>query len=544
MATSGRRWRFGLRERLLAVTLVVAIVAIVLTAWAANRQTESDLRAAFDEELAKPQLIYNFYATLSRERPSAWSNTTELAQTANQVAERYGVRVRLEYASDNNLIWDSATGRDASAQPPDVLSIKLLAPPTQAQLIAADDSAQRDFETCLAGGGDPDTCARARLRAANAEDAPTSAEHLLLYVVNPRLTTGSPFGGGVDRQLVLTVLGVILFAMAATTLAGRHILAPITRLTRASRRMAEGHLDARVPVDRDDELGDLSGAFNSMASSLEGADQLRRRMTSDIAHELRTPLSNIRGYLEAAQDGVAPLTPALVDSLLEDALLLQTLVNDLQELTVAESGGLALQRDRTDLDDLLTSVVEAHRPRATAAGVELVVEPGAHVVAEVDGRRLRQVFTNLVENALRHTPAGGTITARSHRAGDTVVCEVLDTGTGIAPEHLPHLFERFYRADESRNRATGGSGLGLAITRELVHAHDGQITVTSEVGRGTTFTVTLPLDASATPVAPATPLDASATPVDASARRGDAGAARARVPAGDAEPARDHVDVD
>jgi two-component system sensor histidine kinase BaeS len=216
-------------------------------------------------------------------------------------------------------------------------------------------------------------------------------------------------------------------------------------------------------------------------------------MTTDIAHELRTPLSNIRGYLEAAQDGVAPLTPALVSSLLEDAMLLQGLVEDLQELSLAESGRLQLQRAPTDVDDLAISVASAHRARALQRGVGVNVDARTGLLADLDARRMRQVITNLMENAIRHTDAGGEIALAVHRTESGMRISVRDTGTGIEPEHLPHIFDRFYRTDASRNRATGGSGLGLAITRELVAAHGGTIGASSVLGRGTTFVVDLPV---------------------------------------------------
>ncbi|MPY94789.1 MAG: HAMP domain-containing protein [Acidimicrobiia bacterium] len=534
MAEGSARWRLGLRERLLAITLLVAVVAIVLTAWAVNRQTESELRGALRTEINKPQQVYNFYVLLAQERPATWADRLELAETAVQVASQYEVRVRLEDAVDGGLIWDTAS-REVGEDPgrPAAVAITLPAPD---QDLLIDQAAEEVYRDCLVEAGIPvernqdptgverfepegpaglagatsqavTTCNNRKVAVADAA-RPTDAEgrplyvgDLLLYVVNPKLDSTSTIGDSFNTQLVLTVLGVVLLAVLTTTLGARHLLRPITRLTRASRRMAGGHLDERVPDDRGDELGDLSRAFNSMASSLEVADGQRRRMTTDIAHELRTPLSNIRGYLEAAQDGVAPITPALIDSLHEDALLLQTLVDDLQELTVAESGGLALHRSPTDLDELAESVVAAHQPRARAAGIVVEVDASARTEAEVDQRRARQVLTNLVENGLRHTPAGGMITVRCRRDGTDAVLEVADTGRGIAPEHLPHLFERFYRADASRNRSTGGTGLGLAITRELVHAHGGTIGVASEVDVGTTFTVRLPLG----PGSPASP---------------------------------------
>ncbi|MDH4146754.1 MAG: ATP-binding protein [Acidimicrobiia bacterium] len=301
-----------------------------------------------------------------------------------------------------------------------------------------------------------------------------------------------PLSNGLSAKLVTLLVVVTALAAAASVIAAHRFLGPIRGLTLAARAMAAGRLDARVPVGPSNELGELSRSFNAMASSLQDGERLRHRLTSDIAHELRTPLSNMRGYLEAAQDGVAPLGAELIDSLHEDTLLLQALVSDLGELNAAEAGHLVLDRHEVYLDELATSVAAAHEGAARAVGVSLVVESAAPARALVDGRRIRQVLTNLVTNALRHTEPGGTVrlVARGER-GEAIV-SVLDDGCGIAPEHLPHLFERFYRADPSRTRATGGSGLGLAITRELVEAHGGTVSVESSLGAGSAFHVRLP----------------------------------------------------
>jgi len=301
---------------------------------------------------------------------------------------------------------------------------------------------------------------------------------------------------GSGRTLAAAGL-VAAFAVVLTLLAARRILRPVEALTVAAQRMEAGDLSQRVADDGRDELGRLAHAFNSMADALAANEEQRRRLATDVAHELRTPLANIRGYVEAAQDGVTPTDPALLASLHEEAVLLQRLVDDLQTLSLAEAGRLPLHPDTVDVADLAAQVVAAFRVTADAGSVALAAKVEAldgSLEVRADPLRLRQVVGNLVANALRYTPAGGTVTvraARDSREGD-VVLAVEDTGSGIAADHLPHVFDRFWRADESRTRGTGGSGLGLAICHQLVEAQGGTITVASTLGEGSTFTIRLP----------------------------------------------------
>ena len=229
---------------------------------------------------------------------------------------------------------------------------------------------------------------------------------------------------------------------------------------------------------------------------MQTQDRLRRAMTGDIAHELRTPLSNIRGYLEAMEEGVVDATPELIVSLHEEAILLQRLVDELQDLALAEADELQIAQEPTDLQALLEQTVQAHRAKAVAAGITLALEAAPGVTAEVDPGRIRQVIGNLLDNAIRHTDRGGMASVRLSEGGDHLEITVTDTGAGIPAEHLPHVFDRFYRVDMSRSRDTGGSGLGLAIAAELVRLHGGSIGVESEVGEGSLFRVRLPIGTS------------------------------------------------
>lgn len=302
------------------------------------------------------------------------------------------------------------------------------------------------------------------------------------------------FVTSVNRSLLIAMLVGGLVALLLTLTLSRSIVGPIEALTRAARTMEQGDLSQRVRVTASGEVGELARAFNAMADGLERLEQLRRNMVTDVAHELRTPLSNIRGYLEALKDGVIQPTPDLVASLHEEALQLNRLVDDLQELAQAEAGQLSLARQPVDLQPLVEKSVYLAEPKALAKGVTIQVDiPPDLPCLDADGGRISQVLGNLLNNAITSTPPGGRVEVRAKTADSQVQVSVCDTGSGIAAEHLPYVFERFYRADRSRTRSTGGAGLGLAIVKQLVEAHGGQVGISSQVGVGTTVTFTAPL---------------------------------------------------
>jgi two-component system sensor histidine kinase BaeS len=216
-------------------------------------------------------------------------------------------------------------------------------------------------------------------------------------------------------------------------------------------------------------------------------------MTADIAHELRSPLTNIRGWLEATRDGIGVHDAARNASLLEESILLQQIVDDLQDLAMADADRLQLDKTELDVTALLTQVQAAHATASAAAGITLAVRVTDGLNLFADPTRMRQAMHNLVGNSLRHTPSGGAVTIEARIEAGTVVIDVIDTGSGISPDDLPHVFDRFWRADKSRNRSSGGSGLGLAIVRRLVEAHGGSVSARSTVGHGSTFTIRLPV---------------------------------------------------
>ncbi len=275
------------------------------------------------------------------------------------------------------------------------------------------------------------------------------------------------------------------------------LLAPIRQLTRAAEKLSRGDLSQRVHISGTDELAQMGESFNSMAAELQRAGEVRRSMTADIAHELRTPLAVQRANLEALQDGVYPLIPEQLQPILEQNLLLTRLVDDLRSLALAEAGQLTLVMVPSELGGLTQRMVERFSAQAEAAGVrlELDAHPGLPLIA-IDPGRVEQIITNLLSNALRYTPAGGKIDLKVDQQGGTLLLSVHDSGPGIPPETLPRIFERFYRTDRARSRAEGGSGLGLAIARQFAEAHGGTLTAANHPAGGAIFTLRLPLDRS------------------------------------------------
>ena len=301
------------------------------------------------------------------------------------------------------------------------------------------------------------------------------------------------------RQVNISLLGAGLAATTAGLGLGivlaRGLSAPLARLTRAAHAIAQGHLEERVPVGGSTEMRELGNAFNQMAESLAQAERQRRNMVADIAHELRTPLAIIQGNLQALLDGIYSLERTQLISLQEEALLLGRLVNDLHELALADAGQLELQMTPIEPGELVQSTVMAFSGAASQQGITLraEIEPALPPI-QGDAARLGQVLRNLLSNALRYTPAGGEIVIRCERLPESsgVLLSVRDTGQGIQSEDLSHVFDRFYRGDKSRSRASGGAGLGLAIAKRIVEAHGGKIGAKSEYGHGAEFWFTLP----------------------------------------------------
>ncbi len=272
----------------------------------------------------------------------------------------------------------------------------------------------------------------------------------------------------------------------------RRIAVPLGDLVEAAGRVAQGDYGVRVEERGTREVRTLARAFNSMAARLKASDEQRRNLLADVTHELRTPLTVVQGNLEGMVDGIYPLDREHLEPVLDETRVLSRLIEDLRTLALADSGALKLQREPVDLGTLVAETAAFFRPQAERAGVELRVEAGANLpAADADPARLREIMDNLISNALRYTPRGGKVRVASTSADGArpeVAITVSDTGAGIKPEELPHIFDRFFKSRDSR-----GTGLGLAIAKDLVEAHGGTITASSRPGEGTSIRFTLPL---------------------------------------------------
>jgi len=318
------------------------------------------------------------------------------------------------------------------------------------------------------------------------------------FYISPEPSAGFPsplsLSQAIDRFLLWGALLAAAVAFLVTYFLSRRISAPVKALTLAARQLGQGDLSQRVQSKEKGEIGELAQAFNAMAENLERSEQLRRNMIADTAHELRTPLSNLRGYLEAIRDGVVRPNRDAIRSLDEEANLLSRLVDDLQELSLAEASELKLNYQMEDINKLIKQTIAVRQVQAAAKEVLISADlPRKLPPVSIDSRRISQVLLNLIDNAITHTPQGGIITVAARKLDNWLEISVEDSGEGIPAEDLPFVFERFYRVDKSRARATGGAGLGLAITKSLVEAHNGKIAVESELGKGSRFSFTIPV---------------------------------------------------
>jgi signal transduction histidine kinase len=331
----------------------------------------------------------------------------------------------------------------------------------------------------------------------------------LLFLALPLVGLGILFGtvvSSMDAAPPKLHMGVVflcglplLFSLIIATigaLAFRNLGAPLANIMAATDAVAEGDLSTRIEESGPGEFRRMARSFNRMAEELERADQQRRNLTADVAHELRTPLHILQGNLEGILDGVYEATPEQIEGMLDETRMLSRLVEDLQTLSLAEAGQLHLRMEQVDVAELMADVSTSFSGPMEAAGIDLQVETegaASDLTVNGDAERLDQVLSNLMGNALRHTPKGGSILLRAESNPKGVRLIVRDNGEGIPPEDLPFIFERFWRGDKSRQRQSGaGSGLGLAIARQFVQAHGGKISVESEPGQGTIFTIDLP----------------------------------------------------
>jgi len=441
----------SLRVRLLLATILVVLIAIGVTAFVATRRTEGEFQRYVEKRSPLDDRRMGYILARFYEEHGNWEDVQDEIKN-------------LAHISGQQVVLADANGQ-----------------------IIADSAGRLVGQSVEARWPRP-----AAIVSQNGAPVGTAYLDPLKQPPDP----AASFIQAVNRSVLFGALAAGLAAVIVTLFVSGRILRPVEHLTAAAEQMSQGDLSVRVPVESHDELGQLAIAFNSMAGSIANQEQLRRNMVGDVAHELRTPLTNLRGYLEAVRDGLIPADTALVDSLYEETMLLTRLVADLHELAQAEAGQLNLVREPAALPDVVEQAVQILRPQADVKSVALSVDLAPDLPeVDIDRERIGQVLRNLMNNALAHTPSGGEIGISAKQDGGFVSIAVRDTGEGISPDDLPHVFDRFYRADRSRARQTGGYGLGLAIVRQLVLAHGGTIAVESEPGKGSTFTFTAPVTA-------------------------------------------------
>jgi signal transduction histidine kinase len=458
---------------MLAVVLVV-LVAVVTVGIAARQATARRVERFLEEERALeklPELGSIARSIATRHEADGWSGVDSLLR---EWRERDGSGWDLVVlAPDNRLLASSD---------PDLVGWSF-SNPSRGEILATRGGERLQLKV-----------PEAKIDAADGESLGT-----LVLFRQPReeleemSSHQTVFVSSISRYVLYSVLAAGLAAVVLTWAATRRVLRPVEELTAAARRMEGGDLSQRVQIRSDDEIGRLGSAFNSMADSVERNQAALRNLVSDTAHELRTPITNLRCQLEALEDGLVELDAEALGSLAEDVALLQRLAEDLQVLALADAGGLRIETEACDLEREAQRAVRSVTAARTEPGAEISVELAGTPAVEADPQRLQQVFSNLLHNALEHTPPDGSVRVAARPVDGRVEISIEDDGEGIAAEHLPQIFDRFYRPDPSRQRATGGAGLGLAIVKQLVEAQNGEVSIESEPGRGTSVSFSLPM---------------------------------------------------
>lgn len=297
-----------------------------------------------------------------------------------------------------------------------------------------------------------------------------------------------------NGSIFLSAFATLVLALFIGILLSRSISRPIQELTKATRAMADGSLGQQVPVRSRDEIGELAQSFNKMSADLARSFNLRKQMTADIAHELRTPLSLILGHAEGVKDGVLEPSRENFEIIREEAERLEQLVADLRTLSLADAGELSVEFQPVNVNDLMSDIHAHYLNLFNQKRITLNLEPAPGILtAHLDPNRFAQVLNNIMDNALRHTPENGHVDLKTQITGTRIQLSIKDSGDGVTPEEATHLFDRFYRADEARNRNDGGSGLGLAIAKSIVEMHKGRIWAESEKGKGLKVVIELPV---------------------------------------------------
>ena len=489
MRVDGSRWG-GLRVRVALLTILVAGASVAAMAWYASQVSVSAWRRQLRP--SPPQLL----SKIAREVADAigegepdWRRAQRvliagIATTGKQLIVFDSSKRAVAAAPAELLRLDVTLGPDGAVTWQRVVS----APDARDDLAAPKHAIVRQRVIMGGPGGTP------------IPRPPGAAPAVLVELATPlSLDDASepPLVSALRRSLLVGLAVAIAGAVLVALVLSARVAAPIERLTHAVRLFGSSSIrsarPAPVPESGSAEVAELSRAFNGMVAELDRQESLRRGMTSDIAHELRTPLTNMRCQIESMIDGLTEPTPDVLASLHEESLGLQRLIDDLQDMAYGDQGRLTLDVQPVEVADELDAAVRPFHQRAAGAATTLRVEVSPEVPrVAADPRRLRQVVGNLVANALTHTSGGQVVVAARAGAGRTVAFEVSDTGAGIPSADVPDVFERFYRADPARARAGGGAGLGLAIVKQLVELQGGEVSIASEVGRGTTVRFTLP----------------------------------------------------
>ena len=497
------RWFFGLQGRLtLGFALVLALSIASVSAFSAYATRVETDRFAAEIELARAERAEQ----LVKDTFEANQDWDEVQYAVQQVGNLFGWRVAVE--SDGGLIVADSHQVVRNAQGVLETFTERFASPTRftkrpvivnGELIGhmlVDERpsrkerplSMREFNTSTFTLRSQDTPLTTATQIPSQATGDLVAE-VLEYVDPPLTNLQSSF----QQSLLIAGVAAGFAGLLIVMLLTRQALAPVRNLTTAASNLGAGDLSQRVPESGSDEIGKLANTFNAMASDLELAVNQRRQLTADVAHELRTPLTNIQGYLEAIKDGVVEADEETIDTLHTQTIHLSNLIEDLRILAIADARALALNKSHGSPVAVIEDSVAHFNQRAKERTITLgVASDGVDTVVDFDETRIRQIVSNLIENALTHTPNNGSINVEISGTTERLNMLVKDSGIGISESDLPRVFDQFYRADQSRNRATGGAGLGLTIVKKLVDAHGGEISVESESGRGTTFKVVLP----------------------------------------------------
>lgn len=302
------------------------------------------------------------------------------------------------------------------------------------------------------------------------------------------------FRSRVNLILLVSVISAVILAGVGSFIFSSMLTGPISKIIKSTKEMSGGDLKTRVPnIDREDELGQLARSVNRLGEWVDNLETMRRQMTSDVAHELRTPLATLQGHLEAIMDGVWEPTPERIAVCHSEVVRLSVLVKDMEKLSSYEKEAVQLDISEFDVGNMLKEISDYFKIMFEDKDIQLNVDVGEHLTYKGDKDKIKQAVINLISNALKYTDAGGRAGVKAYKEDNMLVIQVEDTGKGISREDLPFIFERFYRADKSRSRREGGAGIGLSIVKAIVELHEGKIEVDSKEGKGSIFKVSLPL---------------------------------------------------